>query len=456
MKKLVSSIIITCMLLMTFCSIGYAATFQPTIMAESGVVGDTITVTVSIPADTNAAGGSFNLVYDNTKMELVDAVAGSVISAFTKTVNKTYAENKVRLNFAGTETVSANGGVVLTATFVLTDAGIATFSTEKFKLADIDTNYLTCEDATESIVIEDVITTIAVTGVALDKTFAELTVGENMTLIATVLPENATNKNISWKSSNTNVATVSNGVVTAKAAGKTTITVTTEDGGYTEICNVTVKEDVVVGDAPKIITTGLRTLPGKEIEIPVTLENNTGFANLGIEIGYDSSVMTLVKVVPNSNVGGIFTPAQKYTANPYNMVWDSNTNNSYNGNLAILTFAVVEDAPEGVYPITVDYYKGRNGNYIDGDNINYDENFEAVGFVYVSGDIIIKHYVSGDINDDEIVDNKDATHLLRYLAGWDVEIVHKDVLDVDGNGKVDNRDATTLLRYLAGWDVKLH
>jgi len=128
------------MLLMPFCNICYASTHitisspRPIITAESGAVGDTVTVTVSLPANTNAAGGSFNLIYDNTKMELVDATAGNVISAFSKQVNKTYATNKVRLNFAGSETVSASGGVILTATFKLTAAGTATLSTEKFKL----------------------------------------------------------------------------------------------------------------------------------------------------------------------------------------------------------------------------------------------------------------------------------------------------------------------------------
>ena len=45
------------MLLMSFFNICYAATFQSTITAESGAVGDTVTVTVSFPANTNAAGG---------------------------------------------------------------------------------------------------------------------------------------------------------------------------------------------------------------------------------------------------------------------------------------------------------------------------------------------------------------------------------------------------------------
>ena len=81
---------------------------------------------------------------------------------------------------------------------------------------------------------------VSVTGVALDKTSLTLTAGEKETLTATVAPENATNKNVTWRSSNTDVATVNNGTVTAVKAGNTTITVTTEDSKKTATCTVTV------------------------------------------------------------------------------------------------------------------------------------------------------------------------------------------------------------------------
>ena len=84
--------------------------------------------------------------------------------------------------------------------------------------------------------------TIHVTSVSLDKTSLELTEGGTDTLTATITPNNATNKNVTWESSNTSVATVdANGLVTAVSAGTATITVTTADGGFTATCEVTVK-----------------------------------------------------------------------------------------------------------------------------------------------------------------------------------------------------------------------
>ena len=88
--------------------------------------------------------------------------------------------------------------------------------------------------------------TVAVTGVMLNKTETTILEGSSETLVATVLPENATNRNVSWKSSDEAVATVdANGKVTGVKAGEAVITVTTEDGKKTNTCKVTVKSNTV-------------------------------------------------------------------------------------------------------------------------------------------------------------------------------------------------------------------
>ena len=79
-----------------------------------------------------------------------------------------------------------------------------------------------------------------VQSVGLNKTELALEVGKTGTLEAKVEPSDATNKNVTWSSSNPEVATVDNGVVTAVSAGEAIITVTTEDGAKTATCKVTV------------------------------------------------------------------------------------------------------------------------------------------------------------------------------------------------------------------------
>lgn len=101
---------------------------------------------------------------------------------------------------------------------------------------------LTAQVRLEAITVtyEEGSSTVSVTSVTLNKTELDLIVDATEQLTATVLPNDATNKNVSWSSNNTAVATVNNGLVTAVAAGNATITVTTEDGNKTATCTISV------------------------------------------------------------------------------------------------------------------------------------------------------------------------------------------------------------------------
>ena len=88
---------------------------------------------------------------------------------------------------------------------------------------------------------------VAVSEVSLDNNTYEIEAGESFQLTATIIPSNATNKNVSWSSSDESVATVSpDGEVTGVAAGEANITVTSVNGGKTDVCKVTVKGGAVV------------------------------------------------------------------------------------------------------------------------------------------------------------------------------------------------------------------
>jgi len=90
--------------------------------------------------------------------------------------------------------------------------------------------------------------TIAVSAVAVNPTTAAVKPGATVTLSATVTPEDATDKTITWSSSDEKVATVDGGKVTGVAEGTATITATTKSGDKTATCTVTVSED-----APAVI-----------------------------------------------------------------------------------------------------------------------------------------------------------------------------------------------------------
>ncbi len=88
--------------------------------------------------------------------------------------------------------------------------------------------------------------TIAVTGVTLDKTTLTLAKGKSETLTAAVKPEDATNKTVSWSSTDASVAAVNGGTVTAGKAGMALIIVRTADSNHIAVCTVTVTEDTLV------------------------------------------------------------------------------------------------------------------------------------------------------------------------------------------------------------------
>ena len=106
------------------------------------------------------------------------------------------------------------------------------------------------------------VTTVAVTGVSVDAT-ASVNVGETTILTATVSPANATNKNVTWTSSDEAIATVdANGVVTGVAAGEVTITVTSvEDNTKTATCTVTVSVAPGTENNPYTVAQAIEATP---------------------------------------------------------------------------------------------------------------------------------------------------------------------------------------------------
>lgn len=119
---------------------------------------------------------------------------------------------------------------------------------------------------------------VAVTGITLDKSKLEMKKGESLNLVATITPSTATNKNVTWTSSNEKVATVSKeGIITAIEEGTTTITVTTEDGNKVAKCEVTVgaktnnDDDIYYdkNDANKDTTTATGTIPQTGVKLTI-------------------------------------------------------------------------------------------------------------------------------------------------------------------------------------------
>jgi uncharacterized protein YjdB len=144
-----------------------------------------------------------------------------------------------------------------------------------------------------------------VTGVTLDKTTTTLIVKETVTLVATVAPANATNKDVTWASDNEAVATVANGVVTAVAVGTANITVTTVDGNFKATCAVTVNPISVKGVALNKTTMTLKVAQADTLVATITPEDA---ANKEVVWASDNAEVATV-------VDGVVTAVALGTAN---------------------------------------------------------------------------------------------------------------------------------------------
>lgn len=151
-------------------------------------------------------------------------------------------------------------------------------------------------------------TPVTVSGVALNKKVATINVGKKVTVKATVTPANADNKTLVWTSSNTKIATVSNGVVKGVKAGRVIITAKTTDGSnISATCTVTVKQPVTRISLSKKAT----MYTGKKL----TLKAKVNPANASNKaLTWKSSNTKIAKVASNGVVTGVKAGTVKITA----------------------------------------------------------------------------------------------------------------------------------------------
>ena len=176
----------------------------------------TCTVTVRVPVTGISISRSTLALTVGATSTLTATVAPS--NASNKSYSWSSSNNTVAtVNSSGLVTAKANGTATITATTA--DGGKKASCT--------------------------VTVTTPTSGVSVSPTTATIIKGQTRQLTATVAPSSASNKSVSWSSSNNSVATVnSSGLVTAKAAGNADITVTTADGNYKAVCKVTVRVPV--------------------------------------------------------------------------------------------------------------------------------------------------------------------------------------------------------------------
>ena len=207
---------------------------------------------------------------------------------------------------------------------------------------------------------------ISVTGVKVDYTNKTIKRGTQTTLVSTIYPYNATNTGVSWTSDKPDVAVVdNNGVVTGLADGVANITVTTDDGKFTDVCEITVNADGIDRTKPLIEVSSVSGMPDDYVKVDIELKNNFGLTDLDLNISYDKQALYLDKSVESN----VFENYSKSTISkmPYTISCSSDNINDKSGIVTSLYFYVEDGVVEGQkYPITVTVTKAKKAD----ENIN--------------------------------------------------------------------------------------
>ena len=151
-------------------------------------------------------------------------------------------------------------------------------------------------------------TEVEVTGVTLNKTSATISKGDSLTLTATLEPSNATDKSITWSTSNSKVASVENGVVTAVSAGTATITASS-DNGKAASCKVTVVVPAPVLSLEDTKISAISVSLGQSFTVTASAKNGTAPYQYGLYYSYNGGAWKTVYSY-QSNTKMKFTPSK--------------------------------------------------------------------------------------------------------------------------------------------------
>ena len=389
---------------------------DPTIKVSSaeGLRGDTVSVTVSLENNPGICTARLAVYYDDG-LTLVGATDSGLLS--DGVFGGDLSENPYYLTWddSAADKDNMKNGVVATLRFRINEDAepgeheiVIGYAPDDVYNLDFENVEFRSVIGTVNVIAER----IPVTGIYLEKISATVSLSDKtMTINASVVPANAWNKKILWRSFNEDVATVKNGVVTLHKHGKAEIFAMTEDGGYFESFYVTVRHE---GGEATCISSAVCDLCGISYGFPDTNNHkNQILDNVQepscTEEGYTGDIVCADCDAVISSGTVIEKSPHRYTEN---VVKPTYTERGY----------TLHTCTECGY--------------------EYKDNYTECLLIY------------GDVNGDGKVNNLDRLVLSRWLAKWSEYIengIDERAADVNCDGKVNSKDRLILARYLAKW-----
>jgi len=369
------------------------------------------------------------VVIDKTSLELKVGETATI----TVTVTPENADNKNVTWLSTDESVATvKGGVVTavsegTAAIVVTtvDGGKTAFCTVK-------------------VSGEEIPEAVPVSGISLNKTSLELEEGESETLVATVAPENADNKSVTWMSTDESVATVENGKVKAVSAGTAVIVVTTVDGGKSAFCTVKVscpdvpeipdEPDEPVDYGAVITLSDVTGRAGEIVKVVVSLRTEEVINTIGIkDITYDKDVLTFIGFSDHEELSSM-SSLSSFDEEKLTVVAALKASQIFDGEICTLNFKINENAEECAVAVSA--------------TANIKLNSETIATEVVPAAVSVTLQILGDIDLNDVVDMNDAILLLQHSMFPELyPIDYSGSVDFTKDGNIDMNDAILLLQY---------
>ena len=324
----------------------------------------------------------------------------------------------------------------------------------------------TCDNAVGTCHVTVLPPAISADSVALDPTSAELEVGASITIAATVLPENVTNPELVWQSSDESIATVSqNGVVTAVGPGSCDITATC--GNAVGTCHVTVQEPIIYAESVVLDPTSAELEVGTSITIAATVlpENVTNPEltwNSSDEAVATISLEGVVKAVAPGECE-IIASCDGVSANCHILVYDpSDVVISLDcDELKVVLKQVVEIVPIVTLPMRTDLIVASSDTtVVTAKMVNGKVKLSGVGFGKATITVssldgmaqsdsceVVVSTLYGDVDHDGFVTISDVSRIVDYLVNNSISEDYY-YFDVDPDGFISVGDLTVLIDML--------
>lgn len=342
-----------------------------------------------------------------------------------------------------------DNGATTTLTWGSSNTSVATIDAKgKLSTTGIGTTTITCTAHNGvSAQCEVTVNPVLVSGITLNETEAELTVGENLQLEATIAPENATNKSVTWSSTNEAVAVVSeSGLVTAVGSGTCQVKASANDGsGKSASCLITVEKN------NKLTVTDMTQCSGGRGVLNVLLSDEETIMGFQFDLELPAGVTVaekdgkLMAQLTGNAVNTHSISSSKVSNGLYRFVvtpQSSRAISQANGDGMTITIDVADNMAVGTYTMTIkdiEMTVKRAGSV-----------YEDIHPKNSTAKLTITEAVMGDVNGDGRVSVTDVISMNSYILEEEPAQFIRKVADLNGDGRVTITDMVQVIDIILG------